>query len=192
MVWALIHRMGGHITEAEYLELDRASEIKLEYLTGQVYAMAGASQAHNLIVANLIAAIRPQLRGQGCAVYPSDLRVKLPAANYAYPDVTLVCGPAHIETLSGVDTLFNPTVIIEVLSITTRRYDETEKFAYYRAIPTLREYLLIHTRTRWVTQHRLHDGIWQLLDFHTPQAAFDLNAAPCHLSLDAIYDEVLL
>lgn len=124
------------MTEVEYLAFERASETKHEYFDGEVYARSGASQAHNLIVANVIAALRPQIRGKGCQIYPSDMRVHIPATrSYAYPDVTIMCGEAQFRD-DQRDVLLNPAVIIEVLSESTA--GQTARHNYTRWISVCR------------------------------------------------------
>lgn len=107
---------GPRITPAQYLEAERRAEHKSEYFAGEVFAMTGASRAHNFIVTNLIIALGTQLRSRPCDVYPSDMRVRVAETGlYTYPDVAVVCGEARFED-EHVDTLLNPTVLIEVLS----------------------------------------------------------------------------
>src|SRR5687768_4159928 len=122
------------ISVDDYFELEAASDTKHEYCHGSVYAMTGASARHNLIVANVIAGLHGQLRGKRCSVYPSDLRVYIEATGlYTYPDVSVICGP--LELTSGpLDTVTNPTVLVEVLSPSTEAYDRGKKFQHYRAI----------------------------------------------------------
>src|SRR5262245_45851229 len=102
------------MTAAEYLELERKAEIKSEYIAGRMYAMSGASERHNLIAGNTYSEIRAQLRSKDCKAYITDMRVKVsPTGMYTYPHVVAVCGDARFED-AQVDTLLNPTVIIEV------------------------------------------------------------------------------
>src|SRR5206468_6291774 len=114
-----------------------------EYINGQIYAMSGASREHNLIVVNLIRELSSQLRGRPCEVYASDMRVKVrPTGMYTYPDVVAVCGEPRFED-EQVDTLVNPAVIVEVLSPSTEAYDRGQKFAHYRKLESLTEYVLV-------------------------------------------------
>jgi len=125
----------------EYLLAERESEIKHEYLDGEVFAMAGASESHNIITGNTYAALHSQLRKRPCNVYPSDMRVRTPDSGlYSYPDISVVCGDTQIDREIG-DTLLNPTVIIEILSPTTERFDKGKKLQHYRQeAPTLPPY----------------------------------------------------
>jgi Uma2 family endonuclease len=132
-----------YITEEAYLEQERRSSTKSEYYDGQIYATTGAKEAHNLIASNVLASLHGQLRRKPCRVYPSDMRVKvLRTGLHTYPDVVVVCGqPEFVDEKR--DTLTNPTVIVEVLSPATERYDRGVKFRHYRAIETVQNYILI-------------------------------------------------
>ncbi|WP_245863671.1 Uma2 family endonuclease [Candidatus Viridilinea mediisalina] len=118
-----------YLSEAAYLERERVSTIKHEYYAGELFAMSGASEAHNLIASNVHASLYNQIRGRGCRIYPSDMRVKVAKTGlYTYPDLTLVCGQPKFADQVKRDTLLNPTVIIEILSPSTERYDRGVKF----------------------------------------------------------------
>jgi Uma2 family endonuclease len=131
------------LTAAEYLTYERASPVRHEFLDGKLYAMAGASLAHNLIAGNTLASLHGQLRGKPGTIYPSDMRLKIVRTGlYTYPDISIVCGEPQLEDQHG-DTLLNPIVLIEVLSPSTETYDRGKKFQHYRTLSSLREYLLI-------------------------------------------------
>jgi Uma2 family endonuclease len=131
------------LTEAEYLEIERTAEWKSEFFNGEMFAMAGATPEHVLIAGNVAAELRLQLRGRPCRVYPVDLRVKVSDTGlYTYPDVVVVCGEPRFDELRG-DTLLNPTLIVEVLSSSTEAYDRGDKFAHYRRLDSLQEYVLV-------------------------------------------------
>jgi Uma2 family endonuclease len=127
----------------EYLAFEREAECKHEYWHGEVFAMAGASREHNLLVSNLVHLLVGALQDRPCEVYPSDMRVSAASAKvFTYPDVSVVCsGPNFAD--DAQDTLLNPVVIIEVLSDSTEAYDRGKKFEYYRTIPSLQHYLLV-------------------------------------------------
>jgi Uma2 family endonuclease len=130
-------------TSEEYLAMERKAAFKSEYLNGFITAMSGASREHNRIAGNLHYNIRDRLENRPCEVFISDLRVWVSSTGlYTYPDVIVVCGDAEFQD-DEVDTLLNPTVIIEVLSPTTESYDRGAKFAHYRRLPSLKEYVLI-------------------------------------------------
>lgn len=131
------------ISETEYLEIERKAEFKSEYHKGEIFAMAGATKEHNKIVAALIGELYAFLKGKGCDVFPSDLRVyNQDNGLYTYPDVTIVCGKEEYLD-DKFDTLLNPTVIFEVLSPSTEDYDRGTKFKLYRTIPSLKNYVII-------------------------------------------------
>ncbi len=136
------------VSARKYLVRERAALDKHEYVNGEVREMSGASRFHNLLVGNIVTVLNLALAGrEDCEVYPSDIRVQTPLTNpYTYPDVVAVCGDP-VFTDSEVDTLLNPTVIVEVLSRSTSDYDWSDKFASYRTIPSLYEYVLVSQDT---------------------------------------------
>ena len=122
--------------------------------------MAGASVAHNDITANLVGALRLSLRGTGCRAFANDLRVLTPGGLYTYPDAVVICGRIELTPVRP-DTVTNPVLLAEVLSEATRDYDRGEKFSLYKALPTLREYLLIEQNQVAVDHFQRQDtGAW--------------------------------
>jgi len=128
-----------YITEDEYLQAEREAECKSEYRDGQVYAMAGGRPRHHQITSNTMRRLGNALDGSSCQVFPSALRVYIPASKqYTYPDVSVVCGePVFFRT----DNLVNPILLVEVLSKSTRQHDRTTKFLEYKSIPSLQQYV---------------------------------------------------
>jgi Uma2 family endonuclease len=180
------------ITAAEYLEIERKAEIKSEYIDGRMYAMSGASRWHNLIAGNVFGEIRAQLRGRDCQAYVSDMRVKVnPTGMYTYPDVVAVCGQPRFED-AHVDTLLNPTVIIEVLSDSTEAYDRGEKFAQYRRMESLREYVLVAQNKVRIEHYRREGEEWILADISDPGGTLRLPSIDCRLAVAAMYEKVEL
>jgi Uma2 family endonuclease len=179
------------MTEAEYLVFERTSDVKHEFFAGEVFAMTGASEAHNLICANMITTLKNQLRGRPCKVYPSDMRVKIEAARlYTYPDISVVCGEAQFAD-EMLDTLVNPMVIIEVLSPSTERYDRGKKFQQYRDLPSLQEYVLITQDGPRIERFRLQEtGIWEFTDAKGLEASLELSSIGCVLALAEVYEQV--
>ncbi len=179
-----------YVTPAEYLTAERKSEQKSEYINGRVYAMAGASRVHNLLALNTASELRAQLRGRACEVYVNEMRVKVERTGmYTYPDVVGLCEEPRFED-TEVDTLLNPTVIIEVLSPSTERYDRGEKFAHYRRLESLREYILI-AQDIWRIEHYRREGdSWVLTEVSEPDAALVISSPPCTIRLSDIYDRV--
>jgi len=179
------------LTPAEYLAFERKCEFKNEYWAGQVLAMAGASERHNLIETNVIIALGSQLRGKSCKVYPSDMRVKVPATDlYTYPDVTIVCGKAQFDDVER-DTLLNPTVIVEILSKSTENYDRGKKFQNYRTLESLTEYVLIAQDAVHIEHYvRQSDNQWLLSEAKDLSAVVELPTIQCTLALIDVYDKV--
>jgi Uma2 family endonuclease len=154
--------------------------------------MAGASPRHNLLVANLTGALRQALRDRPCVVLASDQRVCIePTGLYTYPDVTVVCGPLRAHPRFE-DTLLNPTVLIEVLSPSTEAYDRGVKFAHYRRLDSLRDYLLVSQAERLVehyTRERGEAESWRLTTWTAGQR-LSLPGAGCTLAVDEVYEKV--
>lgn len=146
----------------EYLELDHQSEEKIEYWDGHVFTLAGASANHNRIQSNLNFYLRLQLRGRKCEVFPSDMRVKVPAyPPYRYSDLSVLCGTAEFENLGKQDLLVNPQLLVEVSSDSTVDFDYSYKFTYYKSIPNFTEYVLIAQNRPHVSQFvKQADNAW--------------------------------
>jgi Uma2 family endonuclease len=178
-------------TPAEYLERERKAECKSAYLAGRIYAMSGATRRHNLIATNMVREIGVQLKGRPCEVYGSDMRVRVDESGlYTYPDVTVVCGTPRFEDAQE-DTLLNPTVLVEVLSRTTEAYDRGDKFAHYRTLDSLTDYVPIaQTKPRIERYTRQPDGRWLLTEVTDLQGAVHLDSIDCTLSLAEIYAKV--
>jgi len=175
----------------EYLALERSIEQKNEYLNGEIFALAGASERHNLIVGNILASIHVQLRGKPCKVYSSDMRLKVSATGlYTYPDVVALCGEAHFDDEQR-DTLLNPSLVIEVLSTSTEGYDRGEKFAHYRRLESLAEYLLISQDKSRVEQYvRQPDNQWLMSEVSKAEERIELPSIKCMLLLSDVYDKI--
>ena len=179
------------LTPQDYLALERQAETKSEYYAGEVFAMAGASRKHNTIVTNLAYLLVGQLKGRSCEVYNSDMRVKVSATGlYTYPDLVVVCGKPRFDD-DQEDTLLNPTVIIELLSKSTEAYDRSEKFAQYRALQSMTDYLLIAQDIARLEHYaRQPDGSWRFLDSTGLDAVAVVDSIQCQLSLADVYDKV--
>ncbi len=139
-------------TLEQYFELERTSEEKWEFWDGNVWCMSGASPLHERIVVNMSGHLRELLRGRGCSVFGSNLKVAVPVfAPYRYPDLSVFCGEDKFVKMSGLDVLTNPQMIIEVLSPSTEAFDRGNKFTYYKSIPSLTDYLLIATEQPFIS-----------------------------------------
>lgn len=175
----------------EYLAIERAAQQKHEYFNGEIFALAGASERHNLIVLNLAAAIHGQLKGTACKVYSSDMRLKVNATGlYTYPDVVALCEEARFDDEQR-DTLINPGLIMEVLSTSAESYDRGEKFAHYRRIESLQEYLLISQDKYRIEQYvRQPDNQWLMSEVSKLEERIKLPSIKCTLLLSDVYDRV--
>jgi len=177
-------------TPTEYLALERSAHEKSEYINGRIYAMAGASRLHNLIVTNILRELATQLRGRPCETYANDMRVKVQRTGmYTYPDVVAVCEEPRLED-AELDTLLNPAVIVEVLSPSTESYDRGEKFAHYRRLESLQEYVLVAQVTRRVEHFRREGDSWVLTEISDPGGELRLSSLGCTLQLADIYDRI--
>ena len=181
----------NYISPEEYLAEERAALDKHEYYQGEVFAMSGASLKHNVIFSNLFTDIGSKLKGKGCRPYGSDLRIHIPKNTlYTYPDISIICGEADL-TDKEFDTATNPSVIIELLSKSTRNYDKGEKFTLYRDIDTLKEYLLVDTEKIYVEKHiRNADGSWQLTDYKSLENSFTIDSLQINILLTDIYEGI--
>lgn len=178
-------------TFAEYVAMEEASEQKHEYLDGEIFAMAGGTLEHSQIATNVARLLGNQLLSRPCIVYNSDARVRVLATGLAtYPDVTVVCG--SIERHPENDhTVTNPVVLVEVLSDSTEGYDRGKKFAHYRRIASLREYVLVSQSSKRIDHYlRNDDGSWTLRSVEPPDVA-RLTSIGCELSLDEVYRDPL-
>jgi len=181
------------LTPEEYLEHERKAEYKSEYLRGEVFAMAGASPLHALIVTNLVREFSQALRSRNCNVYSSDLRVRVrPTGLFTYPDVVVVCGAAEFADDQD-DTLTNPTLIVEVLSESTQNYDRGQKFQHYRTLPSLREYLTVGQDAVHIEQWtRQPDGRWLLTESSDPAAELVFDSIGVRIGIATLYEKVEL
>jgi Uma2 family endonuclease len=180
-----------HYTAEEYLLLERSASCKSEFHDGQIYTMTGASRKHNLITVNIARELSVQLKKRPCEAYLNDMRVKAAEArSYHYPDIVVVCGTPLFED-AHVDTLLNPTLLIEVLSPSTEAYDRGGKFAHYRKIPTLREYLLVTQDQPSIERYVRQGDVWILTEALGLEATVPLESIDCVLSLREVYDKVL-
>lgn len=181
-----------HLTPEQYLEIERKAGYKSEYLAGEMFAMAGASRAHNLLQSNLIAGLHPQLLTRDSELYASDMRVRVTKTGlYTYPDAVVVCGkPRFLD--SGVDTLLNPTLLVEVLSPSTEAYGLGRKFEHYGTLESLNEYLVIAQDRLHARVYRRHGGDWMLSRADRLEDALELRSIGCKISMAELYHKVEL
>ncbi|HMA34002.1 MAG TPA: Uma2 family endonuclease, partial [Chloroflexia bacterium] len=174
-------------TPDDYLAHERHATYKSEYIAGQIIAMSGVSWEHSLITGNVFRVVSTQLLDRPCTAHASDLRVKVSAQGmYTYPDIVVVCGTPEFED-AQVDTLLNPTLIVEVLSPSTEADDRGAKFGYYRTVPSLLEYLLIAQDKMLVEHYARRGEQWVLTATTDPTAVVPLPAIDCALPLSEVY-----
>jgi Uma2 family endonuclease len=179
------------LTEAEYLEIERAAEFKSEFYQGEMFAMSGGKPQHSLIGTNLGREFGNRLGRGKCVAYNTDLRVKIEATGLCtYPDLSVICGTLRFAAGTD-DTVVNPTVLVEVLSDSTEAYDRGTKFEHYRRIPTLQEYLLVSQKAPQVEQFiRQADGRWILNVAAGMDKSLELPSLGIVISLDEIFAKV--
>lgn len=172
----------------EYLALEAVSNVKHEYLDGQIYAMAGGSPDHAALQAAVPSLLFAQLRAGRCRAHGSDLRVRVLATGLAtYPDVTIVCGPREVDP-EDKNAVTNPTLLVEVLSASTEDYDRGEKFAHYKHIPALHQYVLVSQDERRVeVWSRGPDGAWTSVVSRDGEVA-DLGSIGARLDVRELYE----
>ncbi len=180
------------LSTEEYLSMERNASFKSEFFNGQVYAMAGGSIAHNDISGNIYAYLHAFLKNKNCRPCNSDQRVKIPAwPSFVYPDVSVVCGKREIV---DNDNLANPVIIVEVLSPSTESYDRTVKFGQYRQITSLKEYVLVATKTKSITKFQRADNTdcWTEFIYDQPEMSLYLESIEYKLPLEDIYYNIEL
>jgi len=181
-------------TEDEYLEMERAALDKHEYYLGEIFAMAGTSNRHNIIFRNLYGDLVYKTKGKNCRPYGSDLRVHIPENSlYTYPDISFFCGDLENYLHKGDDNFVGPVIIIEILSPSTKRYDRGQKFELYKDIPSLKEYILIDSENIYVEAFRKkEDGQWQSEVYNQLHQLLSLPFVELSVSLHDIYADTNL
>ncbi|NJO17289.1 MAG: Uma2 family endonuclease [Thioploca sp.] len=180
-----------HYSRAEYLAMEETTQVRHEFLQGKIFAMSGGTFNHAVLSGNVYFALKTKLREKPCQPLNSDMRIHTPAGLDTYPDVSVYCGQP--ELTDNNKTLLNPVVIIEVLSPTTRNYDQGEKFRLYRSIPSLQDYLLIDSERIAASHfHKLANADWLLHEHTVSSDIILLPAIEQPLSLAEIYENVPL
>lgn len=176
-------------TVNEYLEMERVSDRKREYYQGEIFAMAGASTVHNVIFRNLYGDLAYKTKGKPCRPYGSDTRVHVPENTlYTYPDISIFCKDL-MSVVQDEDNFVGPSVLIEILSPSTRNYDRGDKFRLYRDIPELKEYVLVDAQSINVEIFRLStENRWELQLYKTPASIMEIKTIQFSLSLREVYE----
>lgn len=192
------------LTPEEYIAFERKALpngeiVRYEYINGELIGMSGASREHNLITGNISGELRTLLRGSRCETYANDMRVSTPTTtSYFYPDVVVVCDEPRFED-DVFDILLNPIILVEVLSPSTETYDRREKFAHYRQLASLQEYVLVaqdkvlvehyHRQEKQMAPPTTQEN-WIYTDFQDIEASLVLTSIPYELPLQEIYERV--
>lgn len=178
-----------NITPEDYLAAERTALVRSEYVQGDIYAMAGASDGHVTVNANLITLIKPHLRGSGCKPYINDMKVRIGEDEaYYYPDLLVSCDPADHQRNYVKQA---PLLIIEILSASTEAYDRGDKFAFYRQLESLKEYVLINPRAHRVDVFRRNpQNRWELFNFEGADTTVEFASIGFECGMRAIYEDV--
>ncbi|HRQ51049.1 MAG TPA: Uma2 family endonuclease [Agriterribacter sp.] len=177
------------LTLEEYLAWEREAPQKHEYYRGEVFAMAGTGARHNVIAKNLMVDIGIQLKGKRCQPYGSDLRIHVPENTlFTYPDISIICRDI-VEEEANDEYAIEPTVIIEILSPSTRSYDRGEKFRLYRDIPSLKAYILVDSESIAIEAFRINaSGYWELEEYKSLNETLSIPVLQITLPLHDIYE----
>jgi Uma2 family endonuclease len=177
------------LTVTEYLEAEKTSEIRHEYIAGQLFAMAGASEEHNLICTNIISILRPHFRGTSCRAFMSDMKVKIKVKNadiFYYPDILVTCDPEDRDRYFKT----HPSLIIEVLSDSTEITDKREKRINYQTLDSLQEYVLVYQNQIKVEIYRRDiSGNW-LVEVFGKNDKLHLESVGLYLTMADIYEDI--
>jgi Uma2 family endonuclease len=184
----IANRERDYISPQDYLAGEELSPIKHEYIDGEIYAMAGASDSHVTIAGNLFALLRNHVRGTGCRVYMADMKAYIETANiFYYPDVMVTCDPRDRELPNQKKY---PCLIVEVLSQKTEAFDRGDKFADYQQLETLQEYVLISQKRQRVECFRRNaEGFW-VLQTYNQGSEIHLASIDFRTSIDSLYEDV--
>jgi Uma2 family endonuclease len=173
----------------EYLEMENAATEKHEYYKGEIFAMSGAKHQHNIIASNLFISLGMKLKGKPCRPLGSDARVHIQKNTlFTYPDISIVCGEPEFLNNDEMN-LLNPSVIIEVLSRSTKNYDRGDKFRLYRDIPTLKEYILVDSESIGIEAFSIiAHGNWELKEYNSIEESLEIKTINFSLKLQEIYE----
>ncbi|MCF2150430.1 Uma2 family endonuclease [Desmonostoc muscorum LEGE 12446] len=179
------------LTAEAYLQLEEKSDIKHEYIDGEVYAMAGTTDTHNTIGLNLALLIRNHFRGSECRVYFADIKAQIEKRNcFYYPDIIVTCDPKDRETSTYKRF---PKLIIEVLSQSTEAFDRGDKFNDYQTLDSLEEYVLVNSKhQRFETFRRNDQGLWVLQTYTPDEQTFELRSINLTAPFTDLYEDVEL
>lgn len=181
-------------TPQEYFVLEEAAEERHEFIDGEIIAMAGETDSHSVISANVSGTLHAKLKGTPCRELSSNMQIRYGRkARYGYADCLVVCGERKYEQSDpNRRTLLNPTLIVEVLSDSTEGYNRGDKFSFYREIETFREYVLISQKKMVIeTYFKQDDGTWRFSSFSGIDAVVPLSSIGCELTAREVYADVV-
>ncbi len=180
------------MTLEEYLEFDYNAEGRYEYFEGEVFEMSGGSPEHSLLGNQIGRLLGNQLVAKGCSVYNSEVQIKVPTMlPYRYADVSALCGQPIYEDLGNQRLLVNPTLIVEVLSPSTEKYDRDLKFKEYKSIESLRHYLLVSQSEKFVALYTKHNEKFWFQSEYVEGETLKLESLECELSVEEIYQGII-
>jgi len=177
----------------EYLEIEKSASEKHEYFQGEIFAMSGAKLEHNIVSRNLLVALSNKLKGKPCKPFGSNLRIHIEKNSlFTYPDISVFC--EDVQTLNDDKAnALNPTLIIEVLSLSTRSYDLGEKFSLYRSVPTLKEYVAVDPLKVYIEVHFINNNNnWELREYKDISDDIYLPSLQMSLRISEIYEGIEL
>jgi Uma2 family endonuclease len=177
------------VSYSDYLALEASMpDVRHEYLRGDVWAMAGGTPQHALYATNFLRIVGLALQGRPCAVYSSDLRVRIDATDRAtYPDGIVICGPREVSAVDA-NAVVNPTLILEVTSDGTEADDRGEKFAHYRHLTSLQEYVIVSHRQRRIEVYRREVHAWALREYRA-ETEVELDSLRVRVPVNGVYDD---
>lgn len=180
-----------YYTPEEYLQLEEIAESKSEYRDGEILPMTGGTTNHNEIAGNFYANFKFKNKGQNYKIYIGDVKLWIPRYHlYTYPDVMVIKG-APVYQGSANTIVTNPLIIVEVLSTSTKSYDRTDKFRFYRSIPDLKEYIMVEQNEYYIEQYAKNtEGQWVLTEYDSEQAILSLQSIEFQLPLIDIYESI--
>ncbi|QDT38959.1 Uma2 family endonuclease [Stratiformator vulcanicus] len=179
------------MTVEEYLKFERASDLRHEFVNGEIREVTGARRSHNILTSNLIIALGTKSSGRDYEIYPTDMRVRIPGAGYYYPDISISPHPPQLED-EEFDTLLNPIVVFEITSPSTESIDRREKLANYQTIPSLQVYLIVAQDEARIDHYkRLDEDRWQVTISTGLAATVTIDSIGCAISLKEAYHFVL-
>jgi len=174
------------VSVEEYLAIDNASDVRFEYIQGQIRMLAGGSRNHALIAHNLHGILHEHLHGTPCAAYTSDMRVQVAVDRYYYPDVTVSCDEEEAE-----NALHSPRVIFEVLSPSTEAIDRTEKLEAYRELSSVEDYVLVSSERQAVeVHHRDRKQNYWITRIYSSEDTVNIDSLNAEFPMDEIYERI--